>query len=367
MKRWLTYLASAVWFAQSAMPALAAEEEMLRVLLTGLSQTGALSLTPAEITIAVLQNIGQLDANLRLADDRDKLTLYYRGRLVKSLRKPQDEYDVAQWTEAGGALLDTAYAKSTEAKKHSFEAADLLLAPAVKHFGEDSKYYAGVPDDETRTTHRRNFAARLEDDILVLKIGAFNNFSKDEITTALADNPQAEAIVLDLRASPGGQLGAAVEIADLFLNEGIILSTSGKDKNNLTYYNAADGDISDGRPIVALVDGQTASAAEVLAAALQEQSRAKVVGTQTFGKGTIQTLLKLPGGGTVAVSSAWFYTPSGRRLAGEGVMPDVCTFEQPDNTDAASLIARKTNEDCGREERSDSSLELTVARKLLDK
>ena len=89
MKRWLTYLASAVWFAQSAMPALAAEEEMLRVLLTGLSQTGALSLTPAEITIAVLQNIGQLDANLRLADDRDKLTLYYRGRLVKSLRKPK--------------------------------------------------------------------------------------------------------------------------------------------------------------------------------------------------------------------------------------------------------------------------------------
>ena len=125
-------------------------------------------------------------------------------------------------------------------------------------------------------------------------------------------------------------LSEGVAVADLFLDDAIIASTKGRKEAEEVYFNAEDGDILNGRPIVVLIDGDTASAAEVLAAALQEQDRAKVIGTNSLGKGSIQTLVSLSDGATIALTSAYFYTPSGSRLHGHGVLPDVCTFEMPE-------------------------------------
>lgn len=338
----------------------AADEDTLRLLFSQVPAQSSQAISMSETAVCVLKNISVLDKNLRLGDDRDKLSLYYQGRLVKSLRKPEDA-EADAWADLGGEVLDLAFAKSAPARQQDFEAMDLVLKASADCFDKDTKYYSGMEKNEERAPHRRHFAARMEGDNLYLKIVAFNNFTKDEIVKAVDKNPQAKGLILDLRASPGGQLSAAVEIADLFLDEGIVASVRGRNADEVTYYNSADGDIVAGKPIVVLIDGETASAAEVLSAALQEQSRAVIIGTRSFGKGTIQNLIKLPNGGTLALSSAYFYTPAGRKLNGEGVVPDICTFEMPEYKDADKLIAAGADADCGRESRADGTLEPEVA------
>ena len=102
-----------------------------------------------------------------------------------------------------------------------------------------------------------------------------------------------------------------------------------------------------------------------MTAALQEQSRAKVVGTKTFGKGTIQNLLVLKNGGTLAYSSAYFYTPSGKKLADVAIVPDICTYQMPENKDVLRLIRAGKDEQCGQEKRQDGALEQEIAIELL--
>lgn len=342
----------------------AAEEDSLQMLFSQVPTQYVKAVTPAQFAVDFLKTINVVDAKLRVADDRDKISLYYRGRLLKSLYKPQDD-DVSGWSALGGEILNLALRNSAIAAKHDFELIDLMMAAAVKNLDKDSKYYSGMENAEKRLPHRRNFSARMEENNLYLKIGAFNNFSRDDIKSALAEYPQYQGIILDLRASPGGQLGTAVEIADLFLEEGIISSVRGRNPDEVTYYSAKDGDAANGKHLVVLIDGQTSSAAEVLAAALQEQSRATVVGTRSYGKGTIQNLLKLPNGGTLSLSSEYLYTPSGAKLAGTGVIPDICTYEMPENKDISKLLASGKDENCGQESREDSSLEPEIAAILL--
>ena len=155
-------------------------------------------------------------------------------------------------------------------------------------------------------------------------------------------------------------LSEGVAVADLFLDDAIIASTKGRKEAEEVYFNAEDGDILNGRPIVVLIDGDTASAAEVLAAALQEQDRAKVIGTNSLGKGSIQTLVSLSDGATIALTSAYFYTPSGSRLHGHGVLPDVCTFEMPEAKNIKNLLALPRNQFCPRESRADEGLDLEM-------
>ncbi len=344
---------------------MAAEEDTLRQLFSAVPAQYAEPITAEQTAVYFLKGIAAVDKDLRIGNDADKISLYYRGGLVKSLHKPQDADDAESWAELGGKILDEAMKKSEAAKQRDFELVDLMLAEAVKNFDKDTKYYPAISPESERTVHRRNFAARMENGNLYLKVGAFNNFTKAEIVKAVEGNPQAAGMILDLRSSPGGQLSAAVETADLFLDEGIVTSVRGKDANGVTYYNSADGDIFAGKPMVVLIDGRTSSAAEILASALQEQSRAKVVGTRSFGKGTIQNLINLPNGGTLSLSSEYFYTPSGQKLAGVGVVPDICTFEMPESKDPERMIAAGKDRDCGQEAREDSVLEPEIAAILL--
>lgn len=343
----------------------AAEEDTLRLLFSQVPAQYVQSMTTAQFATIFLKSARSIDANLQVADDNDKISVYYRGRLVKSLYKPQNDDDADGWSELGGKILDLFLHNSAVAAKHDFELIDLMMANTVKSLDKDSKYYSGMENAEKRLPHRRNFSARMDGDNLYLKIGAFNNFSVADIRGALAEYPQHQGIIMDLRASPGGQLGTAVEVADLFLDEGIIASVRGRNPNEVTYYSAKDGDVASNKPLVVLVDGQTSSAAEVLTAALQEQSRAKVVGTRSYGKGTIQNLLKLPNGGTLSLSGEYLYTPSGAKLAETGVVPDICTYEMPENKDVSKLISAGKDENCGRESRSDSALEPEIAAILL--
>ncbi len=172
--------------------------------------------------------------------------------------------------------------------------------------------------------------AAFEDGLLTLTIHRFNRATADaaarKIAAARRLNGNALAgIILDLRDNPGGLLKQAIRLADLFVSQGEILKTEGRHPDSMQYYEAEDGDITSGLPLVVMVDGRSASAAEIAAAALQDRGRAIVVGTTSFGKGTVQTVVRLPNDGEFTLTWSRFVMPSGYLLHQLGVHPTVCT------------------------------------------
>jgi len=134
--------------------------------------------------------------------------------------------------------------------------------------------------------------------------------------------------VLDLRNNPGGLLSQAVRISDAFLDQGEIVSTRGRGEEGGERYNAQSGDLIDGKPLVVLINNGSASASEIVAGALQDHRRAIVVGTRSFGKGSVQTVMPLRGDGAIRLTTSLYYTPSGRSIQALGVSPDI-VVEQP--------------------------------------
>ncbi|GAB3379749.1 S41 family peptidase [Lysobacter fragariae] len=148
-------------------------------------------------------------------------------------------------------------------------------------------------------------------------------------------------LVIDLRSNPGGLLTSAVQIADSLLDKGAIVSTRGRVKISDAQFNATPGDRSGGAPVVLLVDAGSASASEVLAGALHDNGRARIVGSRTFGKGSVQTVMPLPNGDSVKLTTARYFTPSGKSIQALGIVPDVIVHPangasgKPDYTEAS--------------------------------
>ena len=143
----------------------------------------------------------------------------------------------------------------------------------------------------------------------------------DDMKAELGDNLQG--IVLDLRNNPGGLLDQAIAVSDAFLEKGEIVSTRGRDNENVQRYNARAGDLADGLPMVVLINGGSASASEIVAGALQDHRRAVVLGTASFGKGSVQTIIPLQRNGAMRLTTARYYTPSGRSIQAKGIEPDI--------------------------------------------
>jgi carboxyl-terminal processing protease len=132
-----------------------------------------------------------------------------------------------------------------------------------------------------------------------------------------------------LRNNPGGLLNQAVQVSDAFLDEGEIVSTRGRDAGDSDRFNARPGDLIEGKPIVVLINGGSASASEIVAGALQDHQRAVVIGTRSFGKGSVQTIMPLQGDGAIRLTTARYYTPSGRSIQALGVSPDILVEQRP--------------------------------------
>ena len=130
-------------------------------------------------------------------------------------------------------------------------------------------------------------------------------------------------LVLDLRNNPCGVLNASADVSDLFINKGKLVYTEGRIKNSKFEFNARPGDVMNGAPIVVLINGGSASASEIVAGALQDHHRAVVMGSKSFGKGSVQTIQELRSGGAVKITTARYFTPSGRSIQGEGIAPDI--------------------------------------------
>jgi carboxyl-terminal processing protease len=134
---------------------------------------------------------------------------------------------------------------------------------------------------------------------------------------------ELKGLILDLRNNPGGVLNAAAEVSDMFIDKGKLVYTEGRIDNSHYEYNAKPGDVLDGAPVVVLINGGSASASEIVAGALQDHKRAIVMGSKSFGKGSVQTIQELRSGGAVKITTARYFTPAGRSIQGEGITPDI--------------------------------------------
>ncbi len=170
--------------------------------------------------------------------------------------------------------------------------------------------------------------AKKEEDVAYIRITSFTqktfkNLKKEYNKLSLEMKDNLKGLVLDLRNNPGGLLDQAVSVSNAFLERGEIVSTRGRDNKGEQRYNASKGDITNGLPIVVLINGGSASASEIVAGALQDHKRGILMGTQTFGKGSVQTIIPVTSKGAVRLTTARYFTPSGNSIQAKGISPDI--------------------------------------------
>lgn len=174
-------------------------------------------------------------------------------------------------------------------------------------------------------------ATRVIDGVAVISLSRFTSETAERLEeklVALNRGPEPpRAVILDLRGNPGGLLDQAVEVASLFMDSGPVISTRGRHPGSFQRFSATAGEIIPNQPMIVLVDGRSASAAEVVAAALQENGRALIAGSSTYGKGSVQTVTRLPNGGELLLTWSLIYTPKDYLLNEQGVTPYLCTAE----------------------------------------
>ena len=170
--------------------------------------------------------------------------------------------------------------------------------------------------------------SHLDGDVGYIRISSFNEQTDSGLRKAFdklktESNGKMRALIIDLRNNPGGLLDQAVAVADDFINDGEIVSTRARHPEDSQRWDAKGGDMTDGMPMVVMINGGAASASEIVAGALQDHRRAILLGTRSFGKGSVQTVIPLPGHGAIRLTTARYYTPSGRSIQGLGITPDV--------------------------------------------
>jgi carboxyl-terminal processing protease len=189
----------------------------------------------------------------------------------------------------------------------------------------------------------RSVRSRVEgDDIGYIRISQFNEQTTDGLRKALTDistqvgNDKLKGYVIDLRNNPGGLLDQAISVSDAFLERGEIVSTRGRDAEETQRFNAKAGDLTKGKPVIVLVNGGSASASEIVAGALQDHKRATLIGTRSFGKGSVQTIIPLgSGSGALRLTTARYFTPSGKSIQAKGIVPDIEVLQDvPDEVKA---------------------------------
>lgn len=260
------------------------------------------------------------------------------------------EYDM----DPGGALVSQVIADSP-AEEAGLKTGDLISAVEGKTLVGVSRetvqrLISGPPDTTIKLTVFRSGAPAAlamatrrglivphtvdwnttPEGVAVIEVHSFNARTSLEVSQAVAKakdrmNGRLKGIVLDLRGDPGGLLDQAVDLSDLFLDGGSIVTLSGRHPGAMQYYAARPGDIAEGVPLVVLVDGKSASSSEIAAAALADNGRALTVGTNTLGKGSVQTLIRLPNDGEIALTWAEVLSPAGYRVHGLGLLPAICT------------------------------------------
>jgi carboxyl-terminal processing protease len=225
------------------------------------------------------------------------------------------------------------------------EAVDMMRGPVgseivitILREGTAEPFEVSIIRDTIKLTAVRT---RTEGQTVVLRVTTFNDQTYANLESGLAESIEeaggidaVRGVVLDLRNNPGGLLTQAIRVSDAFLEKGEIVSTRGRNPEDGERFNATPGDLAQGKPIVVLINGGSASASEIVAGALQDHRRAVVIGTKSFGKGSVQTVMPLRGDGAMRLTTARYYTPSGRSIQALGVSPDIVVEQPPRRPEA---------------------------------
>jgi carboxyl-terminal processing protease len=243
------------------------------------------------------------------------------------------------------------------------EAVEMMRGPVgseivitIARQGVDEPFDISIIRDTIKLTAVRT---RTEGQTVVLRVTTFNDQTFPNLSEGIAKQisdaggiDKVNGFVLDLRNNPGGLLTQAIKVSDAFLESGEIVSTRGRNPADGDRYNATPGDLAQGKPLVVLINGGSASASEIVAGALKDHRRAIVVGTKSFGKGSVQTVMPLRGDGAMRLTTARYYTPSGRSIQALGVSPDI-VVEQPRR---APTTEEDTNASAAARNRSEADL-----------
>ncbi|WP_018183082.1 S41 family peptidase [Kaistia granuli] len=235
------------------------------------------------------------------------------------------------------------------------------ITVTIQRKGTEKPFDVKIVRDVIRVQSVRS---RAEGDIGYLRISSFNEQTYDGLKSAIDKLKQdigkdkIKGYILDLRNNPGGLLDQAELVGDAFLDKGEVVSTRGRHADQNMRYDARPGDLTDGKPVIVLINGGSASASEIVAGALQDHKRATILGTRSFGKGSVQTIVPLGSNGAIRLTTARYYTPSGKSIQAKGIDPDIQVVQDlppelkdkiTDTKGEASLKGHLTNEGGGDE------------------
>ncbi|MBO4285501.1 MAG: hypothetical protein J5895_04665 [Alphaproteobacteria bacterium] len=323
MKRFLTIL----FFALIPLKTFA-DTDVIREVFNRLNQDYLQDVQNEEIALKGLESLNKIDSKMTLKKVGNQFVLFQNQKVAETFDLPENTQDKEAWITLSKNIINRATSFSERLDVLDFELPDRFAQAVFENLDGYSHYFSAF-EDETEKPFKiqRQFAARIIDDVMLIKILSFQKGIAERVKTTISECSKCSALILDLRANGGGFLNEAIEIADLFLDEGIITYTSSAQNDTPHYFTANSGDIFAGKPIVLISDGKTASAAEVLIAALTEQDRAVLIGTRTHGKGTVQDVTKMASDRAISVTTSLFYTPSGQTIEKRGLTPLICTGE----------------------------------------
>ena len=334
MKKTVFYVLLMMLFHMQAF----AQSDVMKEVFDTVSREYVGKITNKDIALKGLQALSTVDKKIGVEEKEDALYLKKEGRLIKKFKMPTESANADAWIKMCENVISVASKKSEEIDVHDFEMPDRFAAAVLNDLDGHSRYFSVFSENENeeKIKVQRPFASRVVDNVLLVRIVTFKKDISEQVKTAVFECSKCEGIILDLRGNRGGFFNEALKIADLFLDEGIITYTLSDENGVPQYYSASKGDMTGGKPMAVLVDGVTASAAEVLAGALSEQNRAVLIGTKTYGKGSVQDVKKMDADRAISVTSSYFYTPSGLKINNVGLTPQICVAQ---------------NEDCEKEDR----------------
>ena len=308
----------------------------------------------------------KLDEDVKIILERKTVTIYYKGKMHKIYSRPKDETDAKKWGEFTAYLLEEIKKISPKLEHKDFELVEVMLYHGIKDFDKNCHYYPTLEIGQEEEKIQGYNSSILDGNVLYIRLGTINDFTKKSFTETMEEGQNIKGIILDLRGNKGGYLKQALEIADSFVSSGVMIYSQGKLTEKPKTYKASEGEFYKNAPMVVIVDGKTASAAEVIAQTLREHDRAQIVGAQTYGKGTVQNLYRLDNGGHISLTTERFI--SSRRIPVDdiGIRPNVCSEIFAESSDIDEVLEYTYNFVCPKLSRH-STYEIDVALRILEK
>ena len=336
-------------------PAFASNKALVTTVYTTIADK---HLTPVDISVLAvegLKGINGIDKNLTFADGKEMVYLYYNRQMAGLWHKPKAPDDIAAWAQITEKVIDKAAKVSKKAAAQNEKLVERIFSAATNTLNDHSKYH--FSDELEEDTAKENLiSAKIDGSILYIKIKGFSSNTAAFIKNTISRYQRTAGLIIDLRGNSGGQLNSAIDVAKLFIDDGIIAATKNKDKDSTKYY-VSEQKKSFNLPLIVLIDQTTASSAEMLAAALKEQAQAQLVGSLSYGKGTIQDMYVFANGGRLALTTGQFFTPSGSQIEKIGLFPDYCIIND-------RLI---TTPPCPQQKRENKIYDINFAEHILSK